>query len=84
MEFMETLLQWLKCCRYKFCWLHYLWGTLYGLSFCFLFFSAKVSPNVSWEQASEILELDDISEEEAETAHAKSSLKVVKLKVPRK
>ena len=45
-----------------------------------------VSPNVSGEQASEILELEDISEEEAETARAKSSkdmtLKVAKLKVP--
>ena len=44
-----------------------------------------VSPNVSGEQASEIPELEDISEEEAETAHAaKSSPKVAKLKVPRK
>ena len=43
-----------------------------------------VSPNVSGEQASEIPELEDISEEEAETAHAKSSPKAVKLKVPRK
>ena len=41
-----------------------------------------VSPNVSGKQASEIPELEDISEEEAETARAKSSPKVVKLKVP--
>ena len=48
----------------------------------FLFFSTKVSPSVSGEQVSEIPELEDISEEEMETA--KSSLKVEKLKVPQK
>ena len=47
-----------------------------------------VSPNVSGEQVSEILELEDISEEEAETAHAEKSKdntpNVAKLKVPQK
>ena len=43
-----------------------------------------VSPNLSQEQASEIPEIEDISEEEAETARAKSSPKVAKLKVPQK
>ena len=47
-----------------------------------------VSPNVSGEQFSEILELEDILEETAETARAEKStdttLKVAKLKVPRK
>ena len=46
------------------------------------------SPKVTGEQVSEILALEDISEEEAETARAKKSKdttpKVVKLKVPRK
>ena len=47
-----------------------------------------VTPNVTGEQVSEIPELEDILEEEAETAHAEKSkdttLKVAKLNVPRK
>ena len=51
----------------------------------FLFFSTKVSPNVSGEQISEIPELEDIPDEEAEIARAaKSSPKVAKLKVLQK
>ena len=54
----------------------------------YYYFSAMVSPNVTGEQVSEIPELEDISEEEAEMAHAEKSkdttLKVAKLKVPRK
>ena len=54
----------------------------------YYYFSAMVLPNVSGEQVSEILELGDISEEEVEMACAKKSkdmtLKVAKLKVPRK
>ena len=51
-------------------------------------FSAMVSPNVSGERVSKFLKLEDNSEEEAEMAHVEKSkdttLKVAKLKVPRK
>ena len=51
-------------------------------------FSPMVSPNVSGKRVSEIPELEDVSEEEAETACVEKSkdmtLKVAKLKVPRK
>ena len=54
----------------------------------YYYFSGMVSPNVSGEQVSEIPELEDISEEEVETACAEKSKdttpKVAKLKVPRK
>ena len=54
----------------------------------YYYFSGMMSPNVSGEQVSEILELEDISEEEVEMAHAEKSKdmtrKVAKLKVPRK
>ena len=54
----------------------------------YYYFSAMVSPNVSGEQVSEILELEDVLEEEVETARAEKSKdttpKVAKLKVPRK
>ena len=50
------------------------------------YFSAMVSSNVSAEQVSEIPELEDILEEEAEMAHVEKSKdttpKVAKLKVP--
>ena len=52
----------------------------------YYYFSAMVSPNVSGEQVSEIPELEDISEEEVETACVEKSKditpKVAKLKVP--
>ena len=81
---MESLLLWLQCLRYKFRWLHHFWG-IYMVYDSVFIFSAKVSPSISGEQASEISELEDILEEETETAHAaKSSPKVAKLKVPRK
>ena len=63
-------------------------GNIIWAIILFLFFSAIVSPNVFGGQASEIQELEDISEEEAETARAEKSKdttpKVAKLKVPRK
>ena len=52
----------------------------------YYYFNGMVSPNVSGEQVSEIPELEDISEEEAEMARAEKSkdttLKVARLKVP--
>ena len=54
----------------------------------YYYFSAMASPNVAAEQVSEILALEDISEEEVEAARAKKSKdmtpKVAKLKVPQK
>ena len=54
----------------------------------YYYFSAMVSPNVSGKRVSEIPELEDVSEEEVETARAEKSKdtapKVAKLKVPRK
>ena len=54
----------------------------------YYYFSGMVLPNVSGEQVSKIPELEDILEEEAETARAEKSkdttLKVAKLKVPQK
>ena len=54
----------------------------------YYYFSAMVSPNVTGEQVSEIPELENILEEEAETAHAEKSKdmtpEVAKLKVPQK
>ena len=54
----------------------------------YYYFSGMVSPNVSGKQVSEIPELEDILEEEAEMAHAEKSkdttLKVAKLKVLQK
>ena len=54
----------------------------------YYYFSAMVSPNVSGERVSKIPELEDVSEEEVETARAEKSKdttpKVAKLKVPQK
>ena len=54
----------------------------------YYYFSATAAPNVASSQEIEIPALEDISEEEAETACAKESksttLKAAKLKVPRK
>ena len=54
----------------------------------YYYFSAMASPNVAAGQDSKIPALEDILEEEVETAHAGKSKemtpKVAKLKVPRK
>ena len=75
-------MQWLEIC-YVGCIIIEWYCTAYHY-----YFSASASPDVSAEQDSEILALEDISEEEVEMAHVGKSKettpKVAKLQVPRK